>query len=278
MAKAKWKAFAHDAAKITYDAAALKKNWDRLHAGDKEPFPSAEYLTKSWKIDKAKAAALSEKLLDAWSAYHRGDFQEAMEAGIACGAPGYVVANKAQAIYANYLEDKEPAKLKHFQEVTDRAEEAQKANPQHANAFYLAAYAMGRYSQGISIVKALAQGYGGRVKAALEATLKLEPNHAEAHTAMGAYHAEIIDKVGGIVGGVTYGASKDKAVEHYQKAIKLAPNSPIAKMEYANGLLMIHGQKKALAEATKLYEAAAAIKPVDAMETLDVAAAQEELE
>ena len=31
---AKWTAFPHDSADYTYDAAALKKNWARLHAGD----------------------------------------------------------------------------------------------------------------------------------------------------------------------------------------------------------------------------------------------------
>ena len=34
---AKWTAFPYDAAGYTYDAAALKKHWARLHAGDAEP-------------------------------------------------------------------------------------------------------------------------------------------------------------------------------------------------------------------------------------------------
>ena len=36
---AKWTAFPHDGAAYTYDGAALKKNWARLHRGDCEPFP-----------------------------------------------------------------------------------------------------------------------------------------------------------------------------------------------------------------------------------------------
>jgi hypothetical protein len=50
-----------------------------------------------------------------------------------------------------------------------------------------------------------------------------------------------------------------------------------AKTEYANGLVMLEGDKK-MAEATKLYEQAAACEPMDAMECLDVEAAKEELE
>jgi tetratricopeptide (TPR) repeat protein len=87
----------------------------------------------------------------------------------------------------------------------------------------------------------------------------------------------VIDKVGGIVAGVTYGAKKDSAVEHYEKAVKLFPESPITRIEYGNGLIMLYGKAR-IADATKLYEQAAALKPVDAMERLDVELAKSELE
>ncbi len=101
--------------------------------------------------------------------------------------------------------------------------------------------------------------------------------HADAHTAYGAYQAEVIDKVGGLVAGVTYGAKKDSAIEHYETALKLFPESPITHIEYGNGLLMLFGKSK-IAEATKLYEKAAALAPMDAMERLDVELAKSELE
>jgi len=127
-------------------------------------------------------------------------------------------------------------------------------------------------------VKALSQGLGGRVKASLEQALRLAPGHADAHIAFGTYHAEIIDKVGAMVGGaLTYGAKKDAALQHFQKALKLNPDSAIARIEYANGLAMLFGEAR-LAEAEKLYRDAAACKPADAMERLDVEQAKEELE
>ena len=158
-----------------------------------------------------------------------------------------------------------------------RAEAQARAEPKNANAHYLYAYAAGRYSQRISVAKALAQGYGGKIRAALEAALKLEPKHADAHIAMGAYHAEIIDKVGALVGGLTYGAKRETGEEHFRKALALAPDSPIAHIEMANGMVLMHG-KKMLAEAGKLYARAAGITPRDAMEKLDVEAARAELE
>ena len=254
-----WARFPYADKKYLHTAATLKKGWSRLHLGDQEPHPK----------DGA--------VVDAWIAFHAGDFEQAARAGLAAGGAGITVANKATAIYANYLEDNEKKKLALFEEVAERAEKQQAAEPKNANAFYWQAYALGRYAQGISIAKALAQGIGGKVKAALETAIRLAPKHADAHIALAAYHAEVIDKVGSMIGGLTYGAKKDTALKLYETALKLIPDSAIARIEYANGLVLLEG-KKSLARAEKLYAEAAACEPLDAMERLDVELAKTELE
>ncbi|MDH5541081.1 MAG: hypothetical protein OEY03_16905 [Rhizobacter sp.] len=255
---AKWTTFPHDATDYTYDAATLKKKWARLHAGDAEPLPK------------------DDKVLAAWALFHAGEFQKATEAGLKAGGAGITVANKAQTIYATYLEKSEKNKLALFLEAAERAEAQAAAEPKNANAHYLMALALGRYSQGISVAKALAQGLGGKVKAALETAIKLAPKHADAHIALGAFHAEVIDKVGSLLGR-TQGASKETGLAMFKTAIKLNPHSAVAMVEYANGLVMLEGEKK-MKEATKLYEDAAACTPMDAMERLDVEMAKAELE
>ena len=258
MAKA-WVKFQYADKKYHYTAATLKKAWDRLHKGDTEPFP------------KDHAA------VEAWMAFHAGDFQKAAELGLKAGGAGVTVANKATAIYANYLEENDKTKLALFEEVAARAEAQQKKEPKNANAYYWQAYALGRYAQGISIAKALSQGIGNKVRAALDVTVKLAPKHADANIALGSYHAEIIDKVGAMIGGLTYGAKKDVGLKHFEAALKLNPESAIARIEYANGLVMLEG-KKALAQAEKLYSEAAECEAIDAMERLDVEMAKAELE
>ena len=258
MAK-QWTKFPHPDKTYAYDGAALKRQWDRLHLGDGEPFPK----------DVA--------VLDAWRHYHAGEFQQAVEAGVAAGGTGTNAAIKAQSIYANYLEKAAKTKLALFEEAAGWAAERRAEAPKDANVHYLYAYALGRYSQGISVAKALAQGFGGKIKDALTTALKLAPAHAEAHTAYGAYQAEVVNKVGGLVAGITYGAKRESALEHYQKAMKLHPDSAIARIEYANGLILLFGKDR-LDDATKLYEQAAKCKPMDAMERLDVELAQSELE
>ena len=254
----KWTAFPYDNADYVHDAGALKKQWARLHAGDAEPLP--------------KEAAV----LEAWALFHAGEFKKAADAGLKAGGAGITVANKAQAIYANYLEKSEKTKLELFLEVAQRAEAQAAAEPKNANAHYLMAYALGRYSQGISVAKALAQGLGSKVKTALETAIQLSPKHADAHIALGAFHAEVIDKVGKLL-GKTQGADTATGLKMYQTALKLNPASAIAMVEYANGLVMLEGDKK-MKEATKLYEQAAACTPLDAMERLDVEMAKAELE
>ncbi|HEY2978379.1 MAG TPA: hypothetical protein VGJ35_10460, partial [Burkholderiaceae bacterium] len=163
-----------------------------------------------------------------------------------------------------------------FLEVAERAESQQTDEPKNANALYWQAYALGRYSQGISVAKALAQGLGGKVKGALETTIKLAPKHADAHIALGAFHAEVIDKVGKLL-GKTQGADAATGLKMYLQALKLIPTSAIAMIEYANGLVMLEGDKK-MKQAEELYAQAAACEPLDAMERLDVEMAKAELE
>jgi tetratricopeptide (TPR) repeat protein len=277
--KKTWKTYEGEV--FDYAGPALKKNWARLHRGDCEPFPDAAYVKKL--ADKhpalkpnAPAAEAAGTLQDAWRSYHRGDFQDAFELGQSLGLLGANVANKAANIYATYFEHGKPAKLDLFLDVVHRGEELQAAAPEVANGWYLYAQALGRYGQGISVAKALAEGLGGKVKASLERTLHLEPKHADANIALGAYHAAVVNKMGGLVARLTYGATKEAAVEHFEAAMKLNPGSAVASIEYANGLAMLFGKSK-LDRATQLYEEAAQSAPMDAMEWLDVELAKSEI-
>ena len=242
-----------------FDAASVKNNWARLHAGDAEPLPQ------------------DAKVLEAWALFHSGEFQRALDMGLKIGGDGLTVANKSACIYANYLEKQERARLDLYMEVVRRAEAQAKRDPLNVNAHYWQAYALGRYSQGISVAKALAQGLSGKVKNSLENVIKLQPNHADAHIALGAFHADVIDKVGSLIGGMTYGAKKDTGLSLLQAALKLNFCSAIGMIEYANAMVMLDGEKM-MSAATRLYQQAAAAKPMDAMERLDVEMAKAELE
>lgn len=258
---AQWTPFPQAGA-FKHSISSLKKNWSHLHASDQEPLPQ------------------NAQVLEAWMHFHNGDFAKAravgMEAADAGQLAGLTPANKATCIYATYLEPDEKNRLELFLAVAQQAEQQAKAAPHLVNAWYLQAYALGRYSQGISVAKALAQGLGSRVKESLEKTLQLCPIHVEAHISLGAFHAEVIDKVGALIGGMTYGARKDVGLRHFSEALQLNSGSAIAMIEYANALLMLEGDSRH-DDAAALLVKASAIEAQDAMEWLDVEMARSEL-
>lgn len=252
-----WSTFPHPG-EYRFDVATVRQHWRRLHAGDAEPLPS------------------DPDVLAAWALLHSGEFQKAAEAGLQLGPAGTTLANKATCVYANYLENKEKARLDLFQLVAHRAEAQTVAEPDNPNAWFWRGYALGRFSQGISVARALAQGLGSKVKESLERAVVLQPRHADAHLALGTFHAEVIDKVGSLIGSMTYGASKQVGLKMFQLSLQLHPESAIGRIEYANGLLMLEGQEHE-PEANRLYEQAAAMLPLDAVERLQVDFARAEL-
>lgn len=280
-----WHEFPHDASDFNYAGDALAKAWQVLHLGDRVAWPDRDSLVPVLEAFPMAAPAdfdgdanaLAERMRETWRCFHVGDFGGAVDIGNHCGQLGHAPMNKATGIYASYLEPDETRQQALFLEAARRAEEAQQVLPEDPNSWYFHAFNLGRYSQSVSVVEALRQGIGGKIQQSLKRALELEPDHAEAHTAFGMYHAEIIDKVGKMIGGMTYGANIDKSLEHFQRALELTPDSPIAHMEYANGLYMLFGDKR-LDEVTDLYVKASELTPVDAMEKLDVESALAELE
>ena len=79
-----------------------------------------------------------------------------------------------------------------------------------------------------------------------------------------------------LVGGLSYRANAKEGEKHFRRALELAPGSPIACIEMANGLVMIYGRRM-VEEAGRLYAEAVQLVPRDAMEKLDVENAKAEL-
>lgn len=280
MAKSTWAPFSHPDKAFDYPGDKLAKAWPKLHAGDQEPFPDEKHVGKLLKANAKlgkDADKIATQLQDAWRAFHRGDFHEAFEAGVALKALGASVAIKAGGVHAAYLLKSDKDKLARYETLAKLGDEAIAALPDEANSHFRRAFAIGRYSQCLSIAQALAQGLAGKVRTSLDTTLKLAPKHAEARTALGLYHAEIVGKVGGMLAKLTYGASAAEAEKQLKEALKLTPDSPIAWIEYGNALQLLYPGKRE-DDAAEAYSKAAKIKPREAMEAMDAAFAREQIE
>ena len=261
----KWEKLPEDFT-FDYDQDQLAEAWDQLHAGDQYTYP-------------LNIEGFDEKLLNSqaqsWLLYHNGDFQGAAELSIKLKEHGAVVLARSVAAYCDYLCEDEDEVLQLLSDSINFCENAAESLPDCANVQFVNALLMGRYSQRISITKALSQGLGGKIKNHLETTLDLEPDHAEAHTAMGLYHAEIIDKIGAMIGGITYGAKKSIAMKHFEKSLELTPSTPITNIEYANGLVLLGGDEDF---ASELYKTASEFEALDALQGCDISFAIDQVD
>ena len=232
----------------------LLKCWDQLHAAD-------------------LAAKPKGKLLKSWLLFHNGYYADAANAAKDLGTEGIPVLIRSVVAYTDYIGEDEDQSVELLEQAYLLGEEYSNDS---CNNQFTTALAMGRYSQSISITKALAKGLGGKVKHLLSEVLKSEPNHAEAHLAMAMYHAEIIDKVGAALGGLTYGAKAKTAYQHIDQALELVPNA-INLIEAGNAILLLQGDK-GMDQATAYYERAAEVEALDALQAMDVDFAQSQLE
>lgn len=231
------------------DVNVLPSLWLRLHVLDCEPLPE------------------DPEILAGWALLHAGDYENAELVGLAAGPAGASLANRAASVHATLVESSEKARLDLFQRIHARASAHAADEPDNPNAWFWMGYALWRYSQGIHVARALAQGLGTQICTSLEKALELAPGHVYAHLAMGSFHAEVIDKVGALIGAMTYGARAETALGHFREALRLAPDSAAAMVEYAHALVTLEGEAK-LAEATQLYEQAANVAARDAVEAL----------
>ncbi|MCB1959359.1 MAG: hypothetical protein KDE68_02355 [Rhodocyclaceae bacterium] len=282
MKQMEWKPFPYGDRAYRYSGAALEEQWSRLHHGDREPFPDAELIAEQLNrcgralSHDADPNKISSALQSAWRDYHAGDFAAAMRTGLAFGPVGAVVAGRAAIAYAMHLESDAARALELLCQAARQCEELTQIDPGSVNGWFIHALALARFSQRISIVKALGRGIGSKVRQSLMTAIALEPEHASAHAALGAYNLEVIDKVGTVVGHLTHGASREAGLQHFQRAIELDPDSPATRMEFARALAMGRRRRNER-EAEKNIAVAATCLPFDATARLDVERARYEM-
>lgn len=251
---ASWRPCPFPAEGYAYDAFTLRSLWPALHRGDREPLPR------------------DDRLLAAWQLFHAGRFEQAVRAGLAAGMPGWRVANAAQLVHAHYLETDERAKRALLLDVAERAAAESAAEPGCAGAQVQAGAALGRYAQGIPPAQALAEGLVGRVRAAFERAIALEPCHADAYFGLGTLHADVVDKLGPAC-ALAAGSSIELGLAMFRHAMHLNATSISGRTACGLGLLMLAGSAR-MAESTALFQSAAASQAQDARERLDVEVAR----
>lgn len=287
-----WKPFPYDQSAYDYSGDKLRQAWPQLTRGfgTDYPFPDADWvLIMATTYPKAleltvtgntgftgkpeEAELYAAKLQDVWRLMFRGDFAEAKQQGLALGVGGQIPAMFAQVVYAMFLVPDQAEKHQLLEEViayTDQAGELVKAD---TVAQFGSVYAKARLGEELSVPVVLKRGYTSQIPAELKVLLAKQPQQPFALALYGGYEAGVIRKVGKVVGRMTYGVSADNMEKYFNRSFKAQDNLPIGHYEYANALTYVYGDDEQ-AKALQHLKRAVAIKPINAMEALEVAYAQ----
>ena len=177
------------------------------------------------------AAAHAQSIEDARAALREGRFLEAAELGEAEGtSDGYALAAQSLAVYGHYAAPEEDRNAV-LERAVELGEAAVGADPANAEAHLQAAHALGRRALSVGRLSALSEGLAGRIRDFLESALAIRPDFADAHTALGSWHADVADA--GRIARWMFGGDREEAIIHFERALELAPDSKAVLLEYA---------------------------------------------
>lgn len=290
-----WKPFPHDQSAYDYSGDKLRQAWPQLTRGfgSNYPFPDADWVasmatrhpqaleqtttTDTGFTGKPEEAQLyAEKLQGVWRLVFRGDFAQAKQQGLALGVGGQIPAMFAQVIYAMFLVPDQAEKHKLLEEVIAYTDQAGDLVQADVAAQFGRVYAKARLGEELSVPVVLKRGYTTQIPNELKALLAKQPQQPFALALYGGYEAGVIRKVGKLVGRMTYGVSADNMEKYFSRSFKAQDDLPIGHYEYANALTYVYGDDEQ-AKALQHLKRAVAIKPINAMEALEVAHAQKML-
>ncbi|RJG11875.1 hypothetical protein D3879_00665 [Pseudomonas cavernicola] len=288
-----WKPFPYEQSAFDYSGDKLRQAWPQLTRGfgANYPFPDADWVvTMATTYPKAlemtvtgntgftgkpeEAEIYASKLQEVWRLMFRGDFAEAKKQGLALGVGGQIPAMFAQVVYATFLVPNQEEKHHLLEEVIDYTDKAGSLVQADTVAMFGRIYAKARLGEELPVPVVLKRGYTSQIPKELDALLAKQPQQPFALALYGGYEAGVIRKVGKLVGKMTYGVSADKMETYFARSFKGSDNLPIGHYEYANALSYVYGDDEEQ-KAIEHLKRAVAIKPINAMEALEIAHAKQ---
>ena len=197
---------------------------------------------------------------DAEALYDAGHFLEAAKIAEARGtAASLAFAARATLMHAGYVAEDGEA-LDELKKGEALARESVAKDPKEVEGLLDLVIALGYLSREEGMMRAHEDGYGHEAQRLIRQALALAPSNGWAEAAYGGWNAEIVARGGRLIASVLYGASRKKAVEAFEKAVKLDPGNPIIRVEYATALIRLEPKHPDL-DAVRAQLAAALKQP-----------------
>ncbi len=172
--------------------------------------------------------------MPATALYARGDYADAIRAGEAAhDAAGYAIA--ARAALSDAMLRNTPC-FECLQQAETLALQAVAADPQSSDGQTWLAAALGYQTRIKGVAWARLHGLPGRARAALDAAIRANPANANAVSALGAWHIEVVKGAGPFLARVLYGATLAEAMVLFDRAGRLAPENAAVRYQIALAL------------------------------------------
>lgn len=204
-------------------------------------------------------------MLAAARAFDRGLYEQAV-AEAAAERTADAEAFCARALLARAMSgtgEPTPAML---EAALGAAERALKLDPRHDEGRLQKAISLSLLTRPMSLNAARKSGFGEAAKALAEAVIADDPANHYARGFLAVWHVEV-HRRGGRLGALVMGASLDDAATQYAEAVRLAPQDPGLRWQYARALAAYDAKRYRSVIRAEL-DAALAIDPVTELETV----------
>jgi tetratricopeptide (TPR) repeat protein len=225
----------------------------------------------------SSAAPPDQELRRAEGLYKTGDFRAA--ARIAESVPsvrGQTLAARATLAVADYATAPADRPVL-YGKAARLARTAIEYDPQKAEAYRYLVIALGHIARTRTPLEAFFEGYADEGRRLIDRAMMLEPESPWGYAVLGAWHTEVVAVAGAALAKFLYDASAERAKVAFETAIRLEPDNPVLRFEYAQALVRLGGPGSAAA-ARNQWAAAAEMTPRDAVETIVTSRARRALE
>ena len=257
-----WIAYPQTLPKFDYSGNLLEQHWPLLTAGiqlqwpdsifvedmmHKFPILFAQLTDLANQPDSHPSLApilqqnyqpLAEAIQQVWRFHYQGQYQQAYELGMSLGPAGLLPALYAKIIHTTLLTNNDD-KAEKFLEV-DAIMKPLIPQLQNFNFFIFGdAYQKARRLELLSTTEATTSGLLGPTQEALRTLYKEAPHHPLYSAMLAGIDAGIIERVGGFLGGMSYGADEDRVIKLFDDALDQEKRLAVLYNEYAQALIRL---------------------------------------
>lgn len=291
---AEWNTYPAELPQFDYSGDKLKSHWDILTMGTRHEFPDEVFLQamsetypdlKAHMLSLAKKpdahpavkallddnyTALAQALQKTWRYHYEGKYQQSYELGMQLGTAGMVPAIYSKLMYATFMVHSSAEKLAIFRDAAAEAEPLLELTPGYDFGDFGLLYARVRILERLGTTAALATGYLGSTQKKLKQLSERHPTNSLYPTTFAGIQAGVVERVGSLIGRITYGATEGRTLADFSEALELQSNLPVIYNEFIVALNRINPKKhKALIQ--DLSERCIALTPYSAEEALNQA-------